>query len=275
MDTVAEMLMRAEGAGLEVISITDHDGVGAYYDLEDKATRSLFSGKIITGVEICAVCNGVCIEILAYGIDYKKMDKLIKRIPSDMFHNYVAKKLIEKLEKLGQLGIKMPSYNPDTVRWFDFYEHLVKEHKDFLDSLDEDFAKNVVYFYRQGLNNKNCILSVSYDDFLMQVEKVLKNIRECGGLAFLAHPAEYGGQAEEILEYLKDKVDGIEVYHSTANAEYKKTLLEFCKDNNLLVSGGSDYHGPHIKPDVKIGVGKGDLKIKRKDVSWVDGQAGC
>ncbi len=50
--SVAELLQKAENAKLDYLSITDHDTISAYKELEDPKIRSLFSGKIINGIEI-------------------------------------------------------------------------------------------------------------------------------------------------------------------------------------------------------------------------------
>ena len=40
--------------------------------------------------------------------------------------------------------------------------------------------------------------------------------------------------------------------------------LDIAKKYNLLVSGGSDYHGKIAKPDIELGTGKNNnLKIKK------------
>ena len=39
-----------------------------------------------------------------------------------------------------------------------------------------------------------------------------------------------------------------------------KECHEFCKRNDLLISGGSDYHGKS-KKDIELGIGKGNLEI--------------
>jgi ribosomal protein L1 len=47
-------------------------------------------------------------------------------------------------------------------------------------------------------------------------------------------------------------------------------LLDFCKENNLFVSGGSDYHGTN-KKNIEMAVGKGNLKIEAKYIKpWVN-----
>ena len=45
-DTVKQLLQNAENKKLEIISITDHNSVGAYYELEENPEiRNIFSGK--------------------------------------------------------------------------------------------------------------------------------------------------------------------------------------------------------------------------------------
>ena len=72
-DSVKELLENVENANLDIISITDHDSVDAYFELEDDNLRKIFSGKIITGVEMKTHYNGIPIEVLGYGVDYNKL----------------------------------------------------------------------------------------------------------------------------------------------------------------------------------------------------------
>ena len=62
---------------------------------------------------------------------------------------------------------------------------------------------------------------------------------------------------------------GIEVYHSSHTEEEIKYYLEIANKYNLLISGGSDYHGPTIKPDIDLGTGK-NHNIKIKSLSLVE-----
>lgn len=56
----------------------------------------------------------------------------------------------------------------------------------------------------------------------------------------------------------------IEVYHSSHSKEEMELYLEIAKEYNLLISGGSDYHGKKVKPDIEIGTDKNNnIKIKR------------
>ncbi|MCX4255211.1 MAG: phosphoesterase, partial [Bacilli bacterium] len=55
-------------------------------------------------------------------------------------------------------------------------------------------------------------------------------------------------------------IDGIECYYSNFTEEQTNELINYCNQNNLLISGGSDYHGNN-KPEISLGIGKGNLQV--------------
>ena len=64
------------------------------------------------------------------------------------------------------------------------------------------------------------------------------------------------------------EIDGIEIFHPSANQKQRNTLVKYTKENDLYISGGSDYHGKS-KPDIEIGIGRGDLNISKKILNWL------
>ena len=70
-----ELLELAENQNISILSITDHESVDAYYDMD----RNLFTGKIIPGIELRTSCFGVAIELLGYGFDIDKMKETIQK----------------------------------------------------------------------------------------------------------------------------------------------------------------------------------------------------
>ena len=103
---------------------------------------------------------------------------------------------------------------------------------------------------------------MNMDDVLPDFEEAYNIVKKAGGLVFLPHIYEYRENSDKILKYILEnyKIDGIECYYTTFTEEQHEYLLNLCKEKNLLVSGGSDYHGS-FKPDVDLGVGYGNLKI--------------
>lgn len=87
-------------------------------------------------------------------------------------------------------------------------------------------------------------------------EEVISIAKKSGGMVFLAHPSanfKSGYMPEKEMKFwLEVGVDGIECF-SPYNTKYVDMYVEFCKNNNLMISGGSDCHGEFI-PSRKLGV---------------------
>lgn len=62
----------------------------------------------------------------------------------------------------------------------------------------------------------------------------------------------------------------IECFHPSSVDEDKKDILVgYARKNNLYISGGSDYHGRR-KPDIEIGIGRGNLNISKEIIEeWI------
>ena len=60
---------------------------------------------------------------------------------------------------------------------------------------------------------------------------------------------------EELLkELIRDgKIDGIECYHHSATPIQQDSLVKLAKDNDLIVTGGSDFHGLYNSTMTHIG----------------------
>ena len=84
---------------------------------------------------------------------------------------------------------------------------------------------------------------------------VINKIREFGGISILAHPGVYSNLSK-IENISSMDLDGIEVYHPDHSQEQTQYYLEYTQKHNLLVSGGSDFHGWDNKKSVgSFGIG--------------------
>jgi predicted metal-dependent phosphoesterase TrpH len=65
----------------------------------------------------------------------------------------------------------------------------------------------------------------------------------------------------DLVRRLKaDGLDGVEVHYSTHTPRQTREYLALAKQLDLLVTGGSDFHGL-TKPDIDVGIGKGTLHV--------------
>lgn len=101
--------------------------------------------------------------------------------------------------------------------------------------------------------------------FRLTAPEAIDLIHRAGGLAVLAHPVSLGltgPKLSEVLRQLKEAgLDGLEVFAPTQNEAFRQWLLGAAEKLDLLVSGGSDFHGDY-KPDIQLGFGRGDLRVK-------------
>jgi hypothetical protein len=95
-------------------------------------------------------------------------------------------------------------------------------------------------------------------------EKALRILRTIGATSILAHPfaLELSMDATEelVLDLKKLGLDGMEVVYSEHSEKQTKQYWEMAERNNLLISGGSDFHGS-VKPHINLGAGKGGLRV--------------
>ena len=274
-DSLKELLLNAEKNKLEIISITDHNNCNSYFEMEKINIKDYFSGNIIVGCEFTTSFNGQLIEVLGYGIDYKIVDKYMKDF-------YNSKKIKESdeiifnnfLEKIEKLGLK---YDLDEIMK-NKHKNIFKERAITLELfnydenkiiLKEDIWNNYSDFYRKGLTNPKSKIFLNYIDFQPSLKEIINLIHSAGGKAFLAHPYQYKlNNTNEFLENLFSEynLDGIECLYTTFSNKETENLLNVAKSNNLLVSGGSDYHAKN-KTNHNLGVGAGNLKIEKSIIN--------
>lgn len=268
--TTKEMLEKAEKMGLEVFSITDHDTAKSYIEIEQNPElKEIYKGKLIQGVELNCTYNGIKIEILAYGFEVKPIQNFLENYYTPEKNKM---RLIEEFNELVQLcrknRIKIEDnlkYNPDCEYPVDvIYDSIVKCKENKKLFREKEWESKETFFRTCTIDKKFPL----YRDFSKQMptlEFFNKLIHKYNGKIFLAHLYKYKldnyiNLLDEITK--KNLIDGLEVYHSSFTKEQMEFLKLYCKDNNLLMSGGSDCHGER-KKDRKLGTGYDNLNISK------------
>lgn len=274
-DEAKEILKKVEAKGLNTISITDHNTALVYEELENMNVKDYYSGKIIPGIELNTKVLGVPIEILGYGIDYKKMNVLV----NDVYISAKERNKIETkrlLDKCINIGLKLDKDCLDSYDYSMFaskfiHSQIVK-YEENKKIVSEDAWNDTKVFYRKYMSNPEGPLYVEMDDFVPDFNTAADLVRKTGGLVFLPHIFEYRENSRKILNYILEnyKFDGIEAYYTTFSKEQIEEVLETAKKHNLYISGGSDYHGK-AKPNVDVGIGFGNLVVEDKIIdNWKD-----
>lgn len=244
-----ELLQYAKKKNLKKLSITDHDCVDFY--LDENVIDMLKDFEYIPGCEFVCCYDDVPIEILGYGIDIKKAKEYldIYGISENRMERYRSDNIPKVFSKH---GVDL-AYSPEMIDFTKkcpmvletIHEIILKnpEAVKFLNEENQNLTKSVSRFLREGLNNPNSKIFIDPNKLYPSYKKITSLIKKLGGLSFLAHPYQYGDKMGEVLEGIKQYVDGVECYHYTTREEGRSEYLKaFCKKNDLLISGGSDFH---------------------------------
>lgn len=246
-----ELIKLAISKNIGTISITDHDTINGIKTVDKNASYITESGiQIINGIELSVKRDVGRMHILGYGIDLEnealnqKMSFLrdnsvnsvlsimeqIKRDYGIRFTYEDIKNLINANHNLGR---------PDLAKLCIKYGYAT--------SVSEAFDKYLIDAYnktrtsRKGLTYQECI-------------ELIKN---SGGKVILAHPKSLELSELDFLKLLREMIsnglDGIEVYHSSHSQEEIKYYKNIADKYNLLISGGSDFHGESVKPGIELG----------------------
>lgn len=248
-NSVEEILKLAQSHKLDVISITDHDTCLAYKDVE--LNRHLFSGDIKYGIEMTTSFLGYRIEVLGYDFfDYN--------IINEYFFNFynqfnmvseVNKIRLKFLDFLVSENIKFDHTFYEKLDTFLFesevYESMLLMNDDLKQILKDEYVESPKDFFRKKTCNPKSKFFIDYTYMFPKIEDVIELIQSNGGKTFLAHPVLYGFDLDYYLPKLIEntKIDGLECYHTKCSLEQTNYLIDFVKSNNLLKSGGSDFHG--------------------------------
>ena len=274
--TVEEILKMCEAKKLEYISITDHDTCKQYQD--EAFQKNLFSGKIIKGSELHAVFQKRNIEILAYHVDTDMIDNWCQKYYSEEKlkeqQMICYQRLLDICDKQGIVYDESKIRKPKTASEYverAIYEEVMTHKENHL--VLGEFTQSFGIFFRKGLANPESSYFMNHVEFRPSYKEVIDIIHKAGGKAFLAHPFEY--RIPDTMKFIEDlrkeaELDGIECFHpSSVDDDKKDILVAYAKENHLYISGGSDYHGTP-KPDIEIGIGRGNLNISKEIIEeWV------
>jgi Predicted metal-dependent phosphoesterases (PHP family) len=221
-----------------LVSVTDHDSVDTIAHIQRLGKRHQIA--VLTGVEISAQWHGLMADILCYGFDPHDTQMLAlatevrqgqkqnaEEVYSELLHRgYRFPKQQEVLKaRAGQLRVAGDCAN------------LLIKH---------GYVSN----WSTGLA---MIRDAGYHEVKVEIAKTIAAVHNSGGVALIAHPGRGLHQPQEFTYYTPDlldqvrtevPLDGIEVYHPTHDADMAASYLTYAQQHGLLVSAGSDSHGP-------------------------------
>ena len=230
-----EIVEDAKKRNVQLIAITDHNVLDSYTELKEAAEE--FGIKVIRGVEIDARFEDIVVHILAYNFeDNENLFNLVHKAKNELLETSIEliKRMENDYENISSEDYEAYDYDKRKGGWKGI-------HYLFDRGITSELFEGVKYYGKYKCGHE-------YFDY-PTVEEVVKAVHEANGYVVLAHPCNYykNNTKEEVLEKLEKfksiGIDGVECYYPANSEMMTETCIEFCKNNNMIITVGSDSHG--------------------------------
>jgi len=236
----SQLVMRAHEKGVELLAVSDHDSISGIEEAKEFVSSKSLSLTVIQAIELSAQSDFGDIHIVGLNIDSNNSDlvALTKQQQQKRWSRVEAMELkFKKLPVEGVLADLTASCKQVVTR-----SHVARS------LIKLGYAKDNNQAFKKYMGKKGRV-KVATDWVTM--EQAISIIQGAGGLAILAHPTRYP-MSNRRLSYLIEEFkiasgDAIEVSYPSISPD-KMGWLEIQRSkNNLLASGGSDFHYPDLK----------------------------
>lgn len=256
--TPAELINSAVDIGLSAVALCDHNTVDGLPDFLAAAQNKPVEG--IAGAEFSTDFNGIELHLLGLFIPhtcFSQVSDLMETVNRRKEESNLA--LVDALAQAGYpldyaaIKSKTPTgkINRAHIAAALTQAGYTPSNKAAFDTLLSPQAG----YYREPKR--------------LTVWEALDFVCSIGAVPVLAHPL-LNLSVDELLSFLpraKAKgLAGMECRYSTYSPEETRMSLQIAEVFSLKPSGGSDFHGSN-KPDIRLGVGRGDLSIPGE---WAD-----
>ncbi|MCB0828668.1 MAG: PHP domain-containing protein [Solirubrobacterales bacterium] len=235
----AEVVEKAAEAGVDVLALTDHDGVAGVPAAIEAGRR--LGVEIVPAIEMSSVHEyAEDLHICGYWIDLEQMEPACERAQQERIDR--AAEIVENLRGFG----------------FDITLDDAKREAGSADSIGRPHiahaagaADNMGPFFEEYLvPGAKAFVARKWPT----ADQACEVIREAGGVPVLAHPywdVKEPQKVERLIRALD--IDGIEVYYPSHTREQTAHLLELARELGLAATASSDYHGPTHKTFRRFG----------------------
>jgi len=269
-DTQLSLIRAAHAANISVLAFTDHDQL--VYDVAAINEAKKLNIQIIQGVEISTEWkiidpNKTVTSLKCHLLGYfthsgsSPLNDLLSSLRSRRHERNLA--ILDKLaaqeifvEPREALAVKlnrsMKSFAESEVIQLDYVgrPHIARAmiNKGYVSSMSEAFNKYL----------DDSLLALP--EWSLDIQTACKEIHKHGGLAILAHPKTLKLSNQKLKYFLSELINdekiplsGLEAFSSRHSKSEASEFVKIAKELNLLVTGGSDYHGFN-KQNVSLGI---------------------
>lgn len=226
-----EVIQLAVEREYDLLAITDHDNIDGFLQIKDFAAEQGL--ELVPGVEISTLHRNRDVHILAYNFDWKNelLLAMLKRIYDSRYDRAEA-----IIQKLNERGIRIKIEDVESYAGRNKYlgrPHIARA------MINAGYCADKYEVFDNHIG-EHCYAYVP--KYAPSAEKAIKTIQKAGGVSVLAHPFTLADD-RLIYELIAYGIDGLEVFYAKCNDETIYHYNEIAQENNLIRTGGTDFHG--------------------------------
>ncbi|MCF8005441.1 MAG: PHP domain-containing protein [Chromatiaceae bacterium] len=239
-----DLMARAARQGVEMLALTDHDTLAG---LDEAAAAATEHGlRLVSGVEVSVTWGGRTVHIVGLDVDPACAALRSGLAGLQAYREQRAAEIADRLDRAGWPGAlegARAQASGELVGRTHFARFLVQR------GAAKDLRSVFKHFLVKG---KPGHVAGEWTT----LEAAVGWIRAAGGQAVIAHPARYGLTRSKMKRLLDDfracGGRGIEVVSGSHSRDDYFTFARWAREQGLLASAGSDYHGPE-SPWLELG----------------------
>jgi predicted metal-dependent phosphoesterase TrpH len=249
----SQVVSMAVEQGLKAIAIADHDSVSG---VEEARARGIQLGiEVVPAVELSIGFRDYHdIHLLGYYIDHRDKSFTARLSEFRKARDLRGKAIVEKI------NIKLASERKAVIS----YDELVDTAQESLGRLH---IARLLVVRGQARNVQDAfiryLLPCNVPKRYFPLQEALDEIARIGGVSVLAHPQSISDDRRVLNSLIREMkqmgIDGVEVFNNFCFKDDMIFLESLCRELNLAMTGGSDFHG--YEDDVQIGIGRGALAV--------------
>jgi len=241
---IDDLIILAKKQGVNNIAITDHDCLAG--TVRGRLIGERHGVTVIPAVEFSSTDTkrGKKVHILCYLSDSPdRLEGLCRRnlTARKRASQYMAIKVAQRYPATPELIVKCASGSTNIYK-----QHIM--HALMECGITDQIFGNLYDELFSEESDTNIIVNAKFPDPV----EILAAIHDAGGIAVLAHPCLFDSM-ELLEELIPLGLDGVEVWHPQCSKEQTSVLQAIAVKNNLLMTGGSDFHGMYSKGKLTLG----------------------
>lgn len=241
-----ELVLRAKKKGINIISITDHDGVRGLREGKEAGLR--YGVDVIKGIELSTEDDDkIYMHILGFCFDDENDALKTEILKVRQMRTERNEKILAVLQEMGYKLTK------EDLQLREGQDYVGKPTFAFA-LMKKGYVSSPRAAFKEGCFMRSDAVKRVHREKIV-AKKAIELIKGAGGIPVLAHPMKINFRAkkegegffekleQQIIKLKKWGLEGMECYYSGHTLQETKLLVQLANKHALKATAGSDFHG--------------------------------